>query len=147
MAATITMYDSFTRDIGNGSIDLDNDTFKIMILSSSYTPSATTHTKRSDLTNEVSGTNYTAGGATLASVAIALDTTNHRTTFDADDVTWATVTFTSGRYAVIYKSRGGASSADELLCYVNFGADQTISAGTFTITWDATTKIFYIVRS
>jgi hypothetical protein len=146
MAASFNFYDSFTRDLINGSIDLDNDTFKIMICSSSYTPSQTTHTKRSDLTNEVSGTNYTAGGKALTTVVLALDTTNHRTTFDADDVSWTTVTFTSGRYGVLYKSRGGASSADELIGYVDFGADQTIAAGTFTITWDATTKIFYVTR-
>jgi hypothetical protein len=34
---------------------------------------------------------------------------------------------------VIYKSRGGASSADELVCYVDFGADVSSSSATFSL--------------
>lgn len=145
MSVTVSMYDSFTRDLGNGAIDLDTDSFKILLTTSSYTPSLTTHAKRSDITNEVSGTGYTAGGAALGSVTWTLDTTNHRTAFDAADSSWSTATFTA-RYAVIYKSRGGLSSADELVCLVDFGADQTVAGATFTITW-ASGGVFTVTRS
>jgi hypothetical protein len=47
-------------------------------------------------------------------------------------VNWASSTITA-RAAVIYKSRGGASSADELVCYVDFGADVSSSAATFSL--------------
>lgn len=130
------IYNSFKRDIMNGSIDLDTDTIKIMLTTSSYTPNIDTHTKRSDITNEVSGTGYTAGGATLANKAVTADTTNDRGVFDADDVSWTTSTITA-RYAVLYKSRGGASSADELIMYLDFSTDYTSTAGTFLITWNA----------
>ena len=63
------IYNSFKRDIMNGSIDLDTDTIKVMLVTSTYTPNQDTHTKRSDVTNEVSGTGYTAGGATLGAVS------------------------------------------------------------------------------
>lgn len=130
------IYNSFKRDIMNGSIDLDTDTVKVMLVTSSYTPNIDTHTKRSDVTNEVTGTGYTAGGATLASKTVAVDNTDDEGVFDADDVTWSTSTITA-RGAVLYKSRGGASSADELICYLDFTSDKVSSGGSFVITWGA----------
>lgn len=137
------LYNSFKRDIQNGAIDLDTDTIKVMLVTSSYAQNIDTHTKRSDITNEVSGTGYTAGGATLGSVTVSADNTNDRGTFDAADTSWTTATITA-RGAVYYKSRGGASSADELIGYIDFGSDQTSTAGTFLITWSAN-GIHYLV--
>lgn len=127
------IYTSFKRDIMNGAIDLDTDTIKVMLVTSSYTVSAA-HTKRSDITNEVSGTGYTAGGATIGSPTVTNVSTNG--VFDGSDVAWTTSTITA-RGAVLYKSRGGASSADELICYLDFGTDKVSTAGTFTISWNA----------
>lgn len=130
------IYNSFKRDIMNGSIDLDTDTIKAMLVTSTYSPNVDTHTKRSDITNEVSGSGYTAGGATLASAAVTVDNTDDEGVFDATDTAWAASTITA-RGAVLYKSRGGASSADELIAYIDFSTDQISTAGTFTIQWAA----------
>ena len=126
-----TAYDSFLDDLSKGSIDMDTDTFKVMLVTSSYTEDKAAHTKRSDITSEVSGTGYTAGGATLVPT-VTKDTTNHRTTLTFPQVTWPSSTITA-RKAVVYKSRGGASSADELVFVNDFGADVTTSNGTFTL--------------
>lgn len=134
MASVI--YNSFKRDIMNGAIDLDTDTIKVALVTSSYSPNIDSHTKFSDITNEVSGTGYTAGGAALASKVVSVDNTDDEGVFDAADLTWSTSTITA-RGAVIYKSRGGASSADELICYIDFGSDQISSAGDFIIAWAA----------
>lgn len=107
-----------------------------MLVTATYTPDQDAHTKRSDITNEVTGTGYTAGGAALANKAVTADNTDNEGVFDADDLTWSTATITA-RAAVLYKSRGGASSADELLPYIDFGADKTSTAGNFTIAWNA----------
>ena len=131
------IYNSFKFDNATGAIDLNTDTFKIMLVTSAYTPNIDTHAKRSDITNEVSGTGYSAGGATLASVTVTNDTANDRLVWDAADATWAASTITA-RGGVIYKSRGGASSADELVCYLDFGADITSTAGMFTVAFNAT---------
>ncbi len=127
------IYTSFKRDIMNGSIDLDTDTINVMLVTSTYTVSAS-HTKRSDITNEVSGTGYTAGGTAIGSPTVTNVSTNG--VFDGNDVSWTTSTITA-RGAVLYKSRGGASSADELICYLDFGTDKVSTAGTFTISWNA----------
>lgn len=130
------IYNSFKRDIQNGSIDLDTDTIKVMLVTSAYTPDQDAHTKRSDITNEVSGTGYSAGGATLANKSVTADNTDNEGVFDADDVVWASSTITA-RGAVLYKSRGGAASADELIAYIDFGSDKTSSGANFTIAWAA----------
>lgn len=133
MASVI--YNSFKHDIMNGGIDLDTDTIKVALVTSTYSPNIDTHTKFSDITNEVSGTGYTAGGATLASVTITQDNTNDLAYMDAADASWASSTITA-RGAVIYKSTGTASTSP-LVAYIDFGADKASSSGTFTITWDA----------
>jgi hypothetical protein len=130
------IYNSFKRDIQNGSIDLDTDDIKVMLVTSAYVPDIDTHTKASDITGEVVGTGYTAGGVSLATKAVTADNTNDLGKFDADDVTWATSTITA-RGAVIYKSRGGASSADELVAYLDFVSDKVSTAGNFNLIFNA----------
>jgi hypothetical protein len=117
--------------MARGAIDLDTDTFKVLLVTSSYTPNKDTHDKRDDVTNEVSGTGYTAGGVTSA-CTVTKDTANDRVTLSFAAVNWATSTITA-RAAVIYKSRGGTSSADELVCYVDFGGDVSSSSATFSL--------------
>lgn len=49
-----------------GAINWASDTIKAAITTSTYTPDPLTHDFFNDVTNEVVGTGYTAGGATLA---------------------------------------------------------------------------------
>lgn len=127
------IYDSFFYDLAANNIKTTTDTFKGMLVTATYSPNKKTHAKRSDVTNEVSGTGYTAGGQT-----VALTTTND-TTNDRLDITigspagWTSSTITA-RAMVVYKSRGGASSADELVAYLDFLADVTSTNGTFSVT-------------
>lgn len=130
------IYNSFKRDIQNGTIDLDSDTIKVMLVTSAYTPDPDAHTKRSDISNEVVGDGYVAGGATLANKSVTQDNANNRGVFDADDVTWANATITA-RGAVLYKSRGGAASADELICYKDFSSNKTSTNGDFRLQFAA----------
>ena len=125
------IYNSFHEDLARGNIDLDTDTFKMLLVTSSYTPNKDTHGKRNSVTNEVSGTGYTAGGKTVT-CTVARDNANDRTTLTFAAESWANSTITA-RGAVVYKSRGGASSADELVFYNDFGGDVTTSNTTFSV--------------
>jgi hypothetical protein len=127
------IYNSFLNDLVKGNVDMDTDTFKVMLVTSTYTPDKDTHAKRSSVTNEVSGTGYTAGGATTTATVSAVDTTNDRQEITIGAASWASSTITA-RAAVVYKSRGGASSADELVAYIDFVSDVISSSGTFTLT-------------
>lgn len=131
------LYNSFKRDIANGSIDLDTDTIKLMLVTSTYVPNIDTHTKRSDITNEVVGVGYTAGGVTLANKTVAVNNTTDKGVFDADDITIPNATITA-RGGVLYKSRGGVATADELIGYIDFVTDVISTGGNFAITFDAT---------
>lgn len=132
------IYTSAIDDEARGAIDFDTDTFKMLLLSSGYTGNQGTHTKRSDLTNEVTGTGYTAGGIVVAVTAVK-DTANKRVTLTFANGSWPTSTITA-RYAAVYKARGGAASADELVFLNDFGGDQSSSGGTFSVAASVITK-------
>jgi hypothetical protein len=126
------IYNSCIRDAVTGAIDFDTDTFKAMLVTSTYTASKS-HAKRSDITNEVSGTGYTAGGNACTVSVAAVDNANNDVEISFTVTSWTSATITA-RAGVIYKSRGGASSADELVGYVDFGSDVSSTNGTFAVT-------------
>jgi hypothetical protein len=133
------IFNSALRDEATGAIDYDTDTFKVMLVTSTYTPDKDTHTKRSDVTNEVTGAGYSSGGTTSTVTVSAVDTGNDRVTITFGAVSWAASTITA-RGAVYYTSRGGASSADEVVAYDDFGADITSTGGTFNLAASVITK-------
>jgi len=133
MASTGFLFNSALRDEAMGNINYSTDTFKVMLLTSTATPNKDTWTKRNNVTNEVVGTGYTAGGADLTFSVGSVDTTNDRVDVSTGAATWAGSTITA-RYAIYYKARGGASSADELVACVDFGQDVTTIADTFSLT-------------
>jgi hypothetical protein len=114
-----------------------SDTFKVALTTSTYSPNVDTHDFFNDVTNEVSGTGYTSGGATLGSKTSTYDTASDQVRLDAADTSWTTSTITA-RYAVVYYDTAGASSTDPVMGLVNFESDVSTTAGTFQITWDAT---------
>lgn len=123
-----------TNSASGGSVDLDTDTIKLILLTSSYTPDQAAHDFRDDLgANEASGgSGYTAGGFTLGTKTLAA--TSLTLNWDAADISQP---ITGGpfafRYGAFYKARGGAASADELIGYVDFGA-QSVTDATLNIT-------------
>ena len=125
------IYNSAIDEMARGDIDFDTDTFKAMLVTSTYTPNKDTHEFLDDVTNEVSGTGYTAGGVTSA-VTVTKDTVNDRVTIQFGAVSWSSSTITA-RGCVYYKSRGGASSADEIVAYNDFGSDVSSTGGTFSV--------------
>jgi hypothetical protein len=145
MAVTATLYGlTAQKEIdGSGAINWTSDTIKVALCTSSYVPNQDTHDFFNDVTNEVTGTGYTAGGASLASKTSTYDTASDQVRLDAADTSWTTSTITA-RFAVVYKSTGTASTSP-LIGWVDFGADVSTTAGTFQITWDPTGVVVYDV--
>lgn len=132
MASAI--YNSFKKKVIDGSnINVTADTIKVALCTSSYTPNIDTHVFFSDVTNEVTGTGYTAGGATVTTPSVTVDTANDRAYFDADDTTWASSTITA-RYAILYKATGSAATSP-LIGYIDFASDKSTTGDTFYIQW------------
>ncbi len=126
------IYNRGLEQWAKGNIDFDTDTFKVMLTTNSYTPDKDANDYRDDVTNEITGTGYVAGGATVT-VSVTRDDVNDRVDISLGGTSWTTSTLTARR-AVYYKSRGGAASADEIIAVIDFGADVSTTAGTFTLT-------------
>ena len=127
----ITFLNALKNDLALDLDDTTADRFKVMLVTSSYTPNFGTHDFKSDVTNEVSGTGYDAGGKSLSSVT--LTQSGGTITFDAADLTWASSTITA-RAAVVYDD---SLTNDPLICYIDFGADTSSSAGDFVLSFNA----------
>lgn len=138
MSGTWHWYGLGLQKVVSGSIDLDTDTFYMLLTTSAYTPAQDTHDFRNDVTNEVVGTGYTANGQALAGVSVSYDAGTNEVRISWTDPVWAASSITA-RTAVIYKYRGGASSADELVAYCTESADVTSTAGPFTVDLPAPT--------
>jgi len=129
------IYNSVKSSFLKASINLTTNTIKVALVTSSYTPNQDTHDFFDDVTNEVTGAGYTAGGVTLASKTVTEDAAANTAIFDAADVTWAASTITAAG-AVIYKSTG-VSSTSNLIAFIDFGSSFSTISGTFQITWSA----------
>lgn len=121
------------------AINLESDTIKLSLHTSSFTPSADDDEFFDDVDNEVSSSGtYTAGiagGYTLASKTVSTDDTDDEGVFDAADVSITGASITA-RYAVIRKDTGVASTSP-IICVIDFGSNVTSTAGTFAITFAA----------
>ncbi len=177
--------------------DYLSDTVKCMLTTATYAPALDTHEVKADVTNEITGTGYTAGGTTLASKTITYTaanswgtawaattayaagdvvrpvtgnghlfrctvagtsggteptwvTTSGRetadgatvkwaeigrgiTVIDSADPSWSSATFTA-RYGVIYND---TPTDKPLMALIDFGADTSVTSGTFTIVLSA----------
>jgi hypothetical protein len=129
------IYNIFKSEIMKKTVDMVNDTIKIMLLNNSHSFNADHDEKADIVANEISGTGYTAGGATLGSKAVTVDNTDDEGVFDAADASWTSASFTA-YHAVIYDDTL-TSPADMLICSIDFGGAQTVTAGTFQITFAA----------
>lgn len=77
----------YNSQIGTYNLEAVGD-FKMMIVTSSYTPNAD-HDTVADVSGEITNGNYTAGGFTLTNVSVTRDDANDRAVVDADDYTYA----------------------------------------------------------
>ena len=123
---------------------MNTDTFKVVLCTSTYTPSAA-HDEYADLTNELStASGYTAGGAAIGTPTWT--GSSGTWTWDGANVAWtASGGALVARYAVVYDD---TATGKPLVCYIlmnNTPADITIPDGTTaTITWNGS-GIFAVV--
>lgn len=139
MAVTSKLYATFGAQIfggassGNSGYDLLSDTINAALTTATNSISQTADTVFADLTNEASGTGYTTKGATLGTKTVA--TASLVTTFDAADTTWTTTSITAGQAHVFDDTL--TTPADPLICYQDFGGNQTTVGADFVLTWNA----------
>ena len=119
-------YNSHYNDLYLGRVVVGTSTIKALITTSGYVPSKDNHATRANITNEVSGTGYTAGGFTVTAT-LAQDLATDKTTLTLGAIAATGTTVANMRQVVYYVSNGGAASGDYLLCVVDFGSDYSTS--------------------
>ena len=116
------------------------DTMKIALYTNLATLDNTTTIYTTS--NEVVGTGYTAGGNTLTGAAIGSDLTSPGTAWITfSNTAWTTATFTA-RGALIYDS----TRSNAAIAVLDFGADKTATAGTFTVQIPAAAAATALIR-
>lgn len=127
------VYNRFKVNLANKIVDWEADTIKVMLLDNSHAFDADDDVIGDVSANEISGTGYTTGGATLASASVTQDDTNDLAKLDANDTAWGSASFTA-YHAVLWDD---TVATDDLVCSIDFGGAQTVTSGTFTIQWNA----------
>lgn len=123
MTITTAICNSYKQEVLEG-VHTSTDTYKIALYTDAATLSAATTAYSS--TNEVSGTGYTAGGATLSGFSSGLSSNTGYITFS--DPSWTSSTITA-RGCLIYNS----SKSNKAVAAFDFGENVVSVSGTLTI--------------
>ena len=147
MAISSAICSSFKQELLQGKHSLDTsgnggDTFKIALFTSSASLGAATTVYSTS--NEISGSGYSAGGATLTNTGVGLDSTTAFTDFS--DVSFTSASFTANGCLIYNTTMAGGSGTTNAVCAVAFGGDKTVSSGTFTIQFPTNDASSAIIR-
>jgi len=139
MAITSAIATSFKQQVLVEGHNLTNgaDSIKLALYTSSATMGAATTAYST--AQEVSGTNYSAGGSALTNVTPA--TSGTTAVCDFADLTFGTATVTA-RGCLLYNS----TNSNKALCAIDFGGDKTSTAGDFTVVFPSPTATGAIIR-
>ena len=148
MAITSAICSTFKRDLLKGKHDFQasgGHTFKIALFTSSASLGAATtdYSTSNEITNS-SGTAYTAGGAALTNSGVSLSSTTAFTDFS--DVSFTSASFTANGALIYNTTTDGGSSTTDAVAVIAFGADKTVSSGTFTIQFPTADASNAIIR-
>ena len=125
--------EKFLIDTAGESLEAEDN--KSALVQDGYTPDFNAHDFRDDLTNEVTGTGYTAGGVAVTSTEITIS--SGTLTFDAADIVYSTVTISDAMAAVLYLNVGAAGT-DQLVLLQDFVTAASATAADFTVEHSAT---------
>ena len=148
MAITSAICSSFKQELLQGKHSFESSgghTFKIALFTSSASLGAATtdYSTSNEITNS-SGTAYTAGGAALTNSGVSLSSTTAFTDFS--DVSFTSASFTANGALIYNTTTDGGSSTTDAVAVIAFGADKTVSSGTFTIQFPTADASNAIIR-
>ena len=120
--------------LDTAGVSLEAELNKIALVQDGYTPDYTVHDFHLDLTNEVTGTGYTAEGvaATTTEVTVAAGSLK----FDAADTVYSTVTIIDAMAGVLALAVG-SSATNQLVVLQDFVTAASATAADFTIQHNA----------
>jgi hypothetical protein len=141
MATTFNLYDQWRDIVADPTrAAAVSGTLKLALVTATYSVDQNLHDFFNDITNEVSGTGYTAGGNACASPTWTGPDGSGVLTFDASDpATWSQngAGFTNARRAILYYDTGVAGTSRLVGYSADFGADGGNVAGDFSVAFNA----------
>lgn len=136
-----------TAPSGASASGITADTVKVALFDSTITPSQTVANASAGYgvgvwaSGGVSHANWPATGQTLSTATFTSTDATSFIMFDALDTanSSTSVTLTNANGCLVYDDSitAGSTIADLGICYNWFGGAQTVTAGTFTIVWNA----------
>lgn len=134
MAVLNSFYGNAIGKAFNKEIDFDSDAIKAMLCTSTYTPDLNAHIYKSSVTNEISGTGYTAGGVTLSSCALTYTAANSWGTSRANTTAYAAgaIVRPATGNGFLYQASTGGTSGGSIPTYPTV-VGQTVTDG--SVVW------------
>ena len=142
MAIQQGLTNNFKQDMLQAGQDIITDTL-YMALYTAFSDIGQLTTEYT-VSNEVTGTGYTAGGVEVTGAVLSTQTTgpNAGTVYvNFDNVSWPGANFTA-RGALIYNT----SKSNKSVAVLDFGADKTFSSTSNTVTMPANTATTALIR-
>jgi hypothetical protein len=130
------MVGSYNLGITSGTSATGVGRVLIALVGSNYTPDGDAHAFLTSVGSEVvTPSNYVAY-IVPSGVTFATNNSTNQGVLDMTDILIANVTFGSAVNAcVLYGSSGLGAASDPLYAYIDFTTNQSVTAGTFQITW------------
>jgi len=131
-ASPWSIYNTFKRYMGDGTCDLDADTFRMALFTSASNAATATLSTLGSVTNQVSAANgYLTGGKTLTGVTWSTGASAGEMRFDGTATIWSASggNIVNIRYVVLYDESTGTSAGNRKLV-----ANSALSTGQFTVT-------------
>lgn len=133
--SALCQYTGFLLSLGNKEINLNSDSFKVMLVTSTYRPEAS-HRYLSSVSGEITGTGYRSGGKALTNVTYKVSADGSTYTWKADSVTFENLTADNIRYAIIYDDTPSSSGQKPLIAYFDFSKNLNVSGADVTVAWN-----------
>jgi hypothetical protein len=156
MAVSATPFALFWKSMFNKEIDYDSDGIKLMLCTSTFAPNTDTMQYKSSVTNEVSGTGYTATGNSIGTVSMAYTTANswgvsrsNTTAYTVGQIIrpasangflyQCTTGGTSGGSVPTYPTAVGSTVTDGSVVWTCMGRGAFVVAAGASVSWAAST--------
>ena len=141
MAITTGVNNTFKQAVMLGEHDLNTNTIKVVLVSSSQNVSASDPNTYTSISAELaSGNGYTTGGETLASVTVTQVSSSG--VVDFADVSWSSATF-SANGCIIYND---SHSSKAVIAVYDFGGEKSATTGEFKLVVPSATSASAVIR-
>jgi hypothetical protein len=137
----LTIFEEFALSIGLEKMQLNTDTLKLGLITTaaaSVAASTASPTWSDFSASEVSGSGYSAGGATIASNSYV--EAAGVGTLDGNDVTWSQNAsgFTNARTGIVYDDTPASAASKVAICKVDLGSSSvSLQDGDVTVSWNS----------